>query len=56
MARPLTTQSHTQSLTPPLEDYVTLSQSFQHQHVPVDSVITCLIYLQHVLIYTALCR
>ena len=40
MVRPLTTQSHT--LTPPLEEHVTLLQ-FQLQHVPVDGVTTCLI-------------
>ena len=50
MVQPLTTQSHTQSLTPPLEDHVTLLQLFQHQHVSVDSVTTHLIYPQHVLI------
>ena len=50
MAWQLTTQSSTLTLS--LEDHVILLQ-FQRQHVPMDSVFICLIYIQYVLILTA---
>ena len=51
MVPPLTTQSHT--LTPALEEHVTVLQFHLH-HVQMDSATICLIlYLQYVLNLTA---